>query len=165
MRVSENSHFLLFNMCVVADVILAVAVIAFASGTVPEFQFRIAHIGSAAYGAAVVVWFGFGRCVGDKWDRAGFLLGLPMPGPANFHAYRHREKIGKIAAGKQKEICKSHKGEQIVRKQVVGEGHLDDAYKNNKKINDSHNPSLHRDNEQNHKLRVGIGDGKNEEQT
>ena len=43
----------LLNMAVIGDMLLAVAVIAFAPGAVAEFQFRIRHIGAAADGAPV----------------------------------------------------------------------------------------------------------------
>lgn len=46
-------------MGMVVDVILAIAIIAIAAGTIPEFQIRIGNIGSAANGAAV----GIGGCV------------------------------------------------------------------------------------------------------
>ena len=74
MRVLKNSHFLLFNVFVVADVILAVAVIAVATGAVTELQLRVAHIRAATDRAAMVVILGLcliGRGVGNKGDRAG----------------------------------------------------------------------------------------------
>lgn len=56
----------LFNVGVIADVILTVAVVATAAGAVTELQLGIGNIGSSAHGAAVgVVVLAFlplGRC-------------------------------------------------------------------------------------------------------
>ena len=53
----------LLNVAVVVNVVFTVAVVAFATGAVPEFQFRIADIGSAADGTPVGVGC-FGLCLG-----------------------------------------------------------------------------------------------------
>ena len=43
----------LLNMLMITDVIFAVATIAAAAGTIPEFQIRVGCVGAAADGAAV----------------------------------------------------------------------------------------------------------------
>jgi hypothetical protein len=51
------------NMAVIADMFLAIAIVALATGAIPEFQFRIADIRSAADGAAMGIGgFGCGFC-------------------------------------------------------------------------------------------------------
>ena len=64
----------LFNMFVIIDVILTVAVVAAAAGAVTKFQLRVGHIGASANGAAMVkittAVIGFGT----EGNRAGFRL-------------------------------------------------------------------------------------------
>ena len=51
------------DMAVVADMLLAVAVIALAPGAVAELQLRVGQVRTAAYGATVGIWsLGRGDC-------------------------------------------------------------------------------------------------------
>ena len=68
-------------MFVIADMILAIAIIAIAPGTIAEFQVRVGCIRPAADGAAMVIgsfWGGHRgliRTGGGEGDDAGLLLG------------------------------------------------------------------------------------------
>ena len=95
----------LLNMAVVADMVFAVAVVAFAAGAVPEFQLRIAHIGSAADGAAVgVVCLGSGfasTAGGIKLDHLRLLCSLLPESVFYTEAPGGRQYVDHIFAEKQ----------------------------------------------------------------
>ena len=100
-------------MGVVGDVILTVTEIAITPGAVPEFQFRVGYIGSAANGTFVAEVRSFCRPV--EWNRSGlgssllrlFGSSLGFPGLG--------DQIQNILAHKQEIVAKSNQGEQIVR--------------------------------------------------
>ena len=51
-----NAPLCLFNMAVVADVVFTVAVVAVATGAIPEFQLGVTHIRSTAHRTTVGIW-------------------------------------------------------------------------------------------------------------
>ena len=94
----------------VADVILTIAMVAVAFGTVTELQFRVGHIGTAADGAFVgkILFFGSGALGGTELDRLCSVFGVlglfdntHLPG----------QQIPDILACKQQEIQKTHQRE------------------------------------------------------
>ena len=83
----------LLDVCMIADVLFTVAVIAIAAGAVTEFQFRIGHIGSTADGTLVGVGFlrfrcgaaGCTVCIGEG-NRTGFVDRLLFEKLAHLHS-------------------------------------------------------------------------------
>ena len=117
-------------MGVIADMILAVAVIAVAFGTVTEFQLRIGHICPSANCAAVGVGdgllFAMGGIAVGEGDRTGFLLGLcGSDCPIAAGSPCRRQQIQYILTGKQQEICESDQWKQIGWEQVYRVGHVE----------------------------------------
>ena len=157
----------LFNMGVVIDVVLAVAMVTLAPGAVAEFQLRIGHIRAAADGAFVGVG-GFGRChrclvgtgvgEGDGFGFLRFLGSSPEEAPG-VHPPGHGEYIGHILAEEQEVVGKGDDGEQ-----VVGEWIHDQIEYHQEQVNQRKDPGFHRDDEQEQKLGVGIHGGVSQEQ-
>ena len=112
-------------MSVIIDMVLAVAMVALAPGTVAELQFRISHIGAAADGAFVGVGrLGLGHrgLVGaGVGERDGLCfwggLGILPEKPPGVHSPGHGEDIENILT-KEQEIV----GQGDDREQIVGEG-------------------------------------------
>ena len=97
-------------MGVIADMILAVAVITLAAGAVTEFQLRVGGVGSAADGAFVgVVCFGFGvggligtgGREGDDFAPGGGLSG----GPSGVGPPAQRKNIDHIFSEEQEIVA------------------------------------------------------------
>ena len=88
----------------IVDVVLAVAMIAVAAGTIPEFQIGIGYIGSAANTAFMCVgcfYFSSGGFVGSgggEGNRAGFLCGFLFKQPFRVDAPSNRYHIENIFA-------------------------------------------------------------------
>ena len=109
-------------MCMIGNVILAIAEIALTPGTIPELQFRIGNIRATTDGTPMGVWrfYGSNRCLvrsgSGEWNCTGFLLlfclfpeqasGVDSPGEG--------EQIGYILAKEQEIVGKCYQGEQIV---------------------------------------------------
>ena len=157
----------LLDVAVVADVFFAVAVVAFAAGTIPEFQFRIADIRSSADGAAVGVGGFFSSSVsflvdsveGDDFcfsDRSGILGEFPLcldpPGQG-----QHVQHIGT----EEQEVV----GQGDYREQIVGEGIGDQIHQHNGQIEQCEDPGLHRNNEEQQELCIREQGGVAQEQT
>ena len=108
-------------MGVIADVILAVAVIAAAAGIVTELQFRVGQIGTAADGAFMPV----GRLDGGGAGLVGtsvgegdclrlFTAGSLAEQPSGVGLPGHGDYIAYILAKEQEVIGKGDDGEQII---------------------------------------------------
>ena len=109
----------LLNMCMITDVVFAVAVIAVAAGAITEFQLRIGHIGSAADGALVGVSF-LGNLersrtgsIGEG-DSTGLGSGLLFEKSADFDPPGQRNHIQNILAKEQEVVSQGDQREQIV---------------------------------------------------
>ena len=112
-------------MGVAADVLFAVAIIAVAPGTVPEFQLRIGKIGSAADGAFVGIrrfWLCGGGFIGSCIERDDFRLLCCFAGLTGFSQHSpeidapgRRNYIQNIAAKEQEIVGQGDDTEQIVR--------------------------------------------------
>ena len=115
----------LLNMGMIADMLLAVAVVAIAPGAVPELQIRMGNIGFSANGAAVGIGClgGGGSClIGSciEWDYLRLLLCFSSTAVMTQHAPEidapaHGNDIQDILAEEQKIVCKGNDTEQIVR--------------------------------------------------
>ena len=67
-------------MSVIVDMILAVTVVAVASGAIAEFQFRIGYICASAYSAPMgVIGMFLCRGLGRKWNGGRFSHGGFLP--------------------------------------------------------------------------------------
>lgn len=151
---------LLFNMGVVIDVILAVAEVAVATGAVAELQLGIGHIGATAYGTAVQIGGLSFFLALVKGDCSG---GPLLPGSAmSAGADRLRQQIQYILTGKQQEIGNADQREQIMREQVAHIAHINDQQN---QVKNAQEPGLYRDNEENQKLAVRIGNGEDQKQS
>ena len=149
--------FLLLNMCVVTDVVLAITVITVATGTIAELQLRIANICASAYGASVGVvrpcW-----CSGTEWN--GLSLGRCLP--LYLHSPIQRDEILDVTGHEEQIITKCHQREQVVGEVHDREAEIEHFGQYHCQINQPNDPSLNGDDEENQELAVGIGGGKGE---
>ena len=157
-------------MGMIADMLLTVAMVALAAGTVAELSVRMGHIGLSADDAAVIVrcpdgsgggFIGTGTGEGDdlRLLRGMFLLlaeqTLEIGPPGN------RDHIQHILAEEQEIVGKGNDGEQI-RGEGIGNESVDDQ----NKIDQSEDPCLYRDHKEQQEMGVGIqcGIGKKQAQ-
>ena len=105
----------LFYMCVIADMIFAVAKISVALGTIAKFQFWIAHIGSAADGASMGIGSSLFRSGLPKGNRTG------VPGSSFFsfslgdaQTPSRGKHIDQIPTAENEIVQKSYQREQVV---------------------------------------------------
>ena len=143
----------LLDMAVVADMVFAITIVALAPGTVPEFQFRIADVGSAADGAPVgiggfLLFDGFIRTgvkLDDLWlfglNRlfAEFSLCLDPPGQGKNVQY--------VLAEEQEVV-----GKRDYREQIVWEGIGEKIQHNDSQVKECKDPGFHRNDEEQQKL-------------
>ena len=112
----------LLYMRMVINMILAVAVVAVTAGTIPEFQIRVGNVGSAAYGAAVMVGSGglCGGCfVGTSLVKMNGLLviggfRLPLEKSGYIDLPGNRNHVAYIFAKEQEIVGKGNQGEQVI---------------------------------------------------
>ena len=145
-------------MDMVVDVILAVAVIAVAPGTVPELQLRVGDIGSAADPAAVGEIPGLGIGFGNKGDRAG--------GFGCFHfsgSVQEGEYITDASSHKQQVVGNRHQREQVVGKIEYGDGQVEDLRCYHYKVDKGNDPALNGNYEEDQESGIGIQGGKGEQ--
>ena len=146
-------------MLMVADMVLAVTVVALATGAIAELQFRVADISTAADGAFV----GIGRLhtgsaclvrtgVGE-WNRAAsgpiwriILLFLEQPG--SIDPPGHGKHIDNVLAEEQEIVGEAHQGHHIQRKQELGNAVCDHLHCGNCQIEHSKDPGLDRNDEE-----------------
>ena len=156
----------LLNVGMVVNVIFTVAVITVASAAVTEFQFRIGHIGSAAYAALVGIVFpggsAFGSCLGEGdgagvFHRPGFCLSAHADAPVEGN------DIHNILAEEQEIVGNGDQREQIQR-EVTCQRKLNHIINCDAQIEQSQNPGSHRDNVKQQELRIGIQGGKTDQQ-
>ena len=156
----------LLNVTVVGNVILTVAVVAFALGTVAEFQIGMFHVGASADGAFVMIG-GFYRCVGcfigtGVVKRNG-LMGLSGGGlahsPAGIDTPGSGQYIQHILAEEQEVIAQRNQGINI-----AGEG-AEQADEYNHQIKHGQDPGSYRDDEENQELCIRLHGGISQEQT
>ena len=102
-------------MGVVIDMILAIAVIAVAAGTIAEFQIGIRNIRTPTYGAAVGVRSSLlGGREGDR-SSAVRCFGTLFAHITVIGTNGRGQEIHHILAGEQQEICNANQREQVVR--------------------------------------------------
>lgn len=151
-------------MRVVADMILTVAMIAFALGAVPEFQLRVGYIRSAADIAAVGViglWGGVSRFIGGggELNHLGAGGGGFFEQPPEIDPPGRGDHIQHIAAEEQEIVGKGDK-----REDIVGEFAAKNTDQNDCQIEQRKDPCLHRDDKQQQEIGIGIHGGKAQEQ-
>ena len=146
----------------IADVIFTVAMVAVATGAVPELQFWVGNIGPAADGAAV----GIGRgLLGSSFflregDRTRFLLCIFLHSPVLPSAAgppSRRQQIQCILSCKQQEIGNTYQREQIAGEDecvIINLGY------NDYQIYNRQDPGLNRNYKENIKLAVRIHSSK-----
>ena len=155
----------LLNVRMVVDVILAVAVVPFAPGAVPEFQLRIGNIRPAAdrtsVGIGRFLWLGCRlRSLGTEGDDRGTLwLSVFAEQSHELPAPLHGNHIQHILAEEQEVVGKGNNGEQI-----VGEGVEQKVHQNDHQIQQCKNPGLYRNNEHQQERGVGVHGGIAQEQ-
>ena len=101
----QAGGFCLFHMCVIGNMILAIAEIALAPGTIPEFQLRIGAIRATADGATMGVG-GFGLLIHRNGTGGGALL-LELNFRPSFHGYQ----IQYVFAKEQEVVGNGHQRE------------------------------------------------------
>ena len=138
-------------MTVVTDVILTVAVVAVAAGAVTELQFRIGYIGASADGAAVVIIGLLG---------SGFFKRHRTGTGRSFAAYSGGDKgeqVQHIFSCENQVVQKTHQREQIVGEEY---GKIDDIDADENYIYKTQKPSFYWQNKEDHKLGIGVGGSK-----
>ena len=156
---------LLGNMCVIGDMLRAVAVVALAAGAVAEFQIGGIHIRAAADGALVGVGgldLGVGGLVaaggveGDGLALGG--MGDLLHGPAGIEPPGGGQQVPAVLAEGQEVVGQGDEGEEIVGEEI------DDTQQNHHQIDQSKDPGLHGDDEEDHELGIGEEGGISQEQ-
>ncbi len=147
----------------VGDMLLAVAVVAIAAGTVPEFQFRIGSIGSAADSAAVGVG-GLGRggrCLIGSGIEGNHLW--PVPGKILLCPFYTAPGIDPPGLGKHIQHITSKEQEIVGQgnnaEEIMGEGDGEEIQSHQHQIDQGENPGLHGNDEEQQKMGVGIHGG------
>ena len=144
------------NMAVIADMFLAIAIVALATGAIPEFQFRIADICSAADGAAVGIGgFGCGFCgfvgasiKGDNF-RPFLLNRLFLKKSSSVDPPAHGDYIQHIFAEEQEIVGQGNHGEQIVGEWIGDQIQNDDG-----QIHQSKDPCFYGNDEKQQELSI-----------
>ena len=153
-------------MGMVVDMVLTVAAVTGAAGTIAELQFRIAHIGTAADLTAVIIVSlmhrsGFPGFRSPELNHLGLLLRcfFIRPQPPG-----HGEQIQHILTGENHIIRQCHQREQIVGEihHRVAQVKYVDQLQN--QVEHRHDPSLDGNDEEDHKLAVRMGGGKQQDQ-
>jgi len=148
----------LLDMAVIRNMVLAVTVIAFAAGAIPEFQLRIGYVGATADGAAMGICrlcLGClpGLCIeGDNLGPlGGGLDGFLSEEPADLPPPGHGNHIQHILT-KEQEIV----GEGNDAEEVIGEGKGHQIHQNNGQIHQCEQPGFYRydEEQQNHFTRL-----------
>ncbi len=158
---------ILLNMTMVGNMVLAVAVIASAAGTVAELQFRVGGIGAAADSAAVRI---AGFCLaglpglGIELDDLGPMRcrfnRFPAEEPANLPPPGQRNHVQHILAEEQEVVSQGNDTEEI-----IGEGKRYQIYKHDHQVHQREQPGFHRDDEEQQELCIREHGGVAEEQT
>ena len=155
-------------MSMIADMILAVAMVAIAPGAVPEFQVRVRHISPAADGTFVGIGgfdrgggglVGAGAGEGD-YLRAGFGFALSSEEPLGIEPPADGEDIQHILAKEQEVI-----GQADDREQIGGEGIEQQTKQHDGQVKEGEDPGLHRDDEEQQETGIGVKGGVGQEQT
>ena len=145
----------------IVNVILAIAVISVAPGTVTELQFGVADIGATTYGTAM----GVSRCLFrgrtflTELDRSG-ALGLLRLALGNIG--RKGDQVQNILSRKQQEVGKANQGEQVMREEQIG---VDDLNGDQQQVNKPQEPGPNGNDKEYQKLCIGMGRGKHQKQT
>lgn len=157
-------------MGVIADVILAVTVVTVAPGAVPELQFRMGKVSSAADGTPMGVGC-LGLCgggfVGACVEGDHLRLLLPAAGLSGFAQHSaeicppgKRDYIQHVLAEEEEVIGKGYDTEQIVGKR---QGHQ--IQYNNYQVKQSKDPCFNGNEEKQQEMGIGVQRGIAEKQT
>ena len=149
-------------MHVIADMVLAVAVVTVAPGAVAEFQIRMADIGSAADSTAVVV-IGFLGCLLGIHMELDDLVSLGLGRFAEFllhlDAPASGQEIQHIHSKEQEVVGKRNDAEEI-----AGEAEGEEIQQNNRQIDQGENPGLDGNDEEEQEAGIRIHGGIAKEQ-
>ena len=155
---------LLLDVGVVADMLFTVAVIAAAAGAVAELQIRMGQVGLAANCTAVGIGSLLGGCCvilgcgGSELDDLGAGCGLTAVA-ADFIAPGSGHQVQNIAAKEQQVVGDGNDGEE-----VGGEGIGNKIIDHQTQIEQTEEPGLDRDDEEQQKMGIGIHGGETQEQ-
>ena len=152
------------NMCVIGDMLRAVAVVALAPGAVAELQVGRIHIGAAADGAFVGIGgLGLGMAgqvaaAGGEGD--GLVLGMGglFGGAPGVDAPGDGEDPDPVLAEEQEVVAQGDQAEE-----AVGEG-TEQAQKHRQQIQHRQDPSLDGDDEEDQELGIGVKGGVGQKQ-
>ena len=151
---------MLFNMCMIVDMILAITVVTVTAGTVSELQFRIGNICTAADGAPMGV-VGFFSCVISIFcsEGNGGNIALCFAGRSTmkFCSPAGGKDVLYIGAHKQKIIAQGYQREQIVGKIEYRVAHIEDGNKSQQQIKQRHDPGFDGDNKENSEFAIRVG--------
>ena len=161
--------FLFCNMVVIADMVLAVAMVSLTLGTIAELQFRIGHIRTATDGASVIIGR-FYRCgtglIGAgrrKWDRLApgllrpvFFLSAEQPGSIGTPG--HWEHILDIGAKEEEIVGDGHQREQA-EGEISGRCQVNKIKKCDDQVKQSKNPRPDGDNKEQHEMGIRVQRG------
>ena len=128
-------------MGVIADMVLAVTVVTFTAGAIPEFQLRIGYISTTADGAFVGIggFCGSGRCLvragrgkGNDLGLSLFTLFLTLKEPSGICLPGNRDEVQYILTEEQEVVGKGNKGEKIDGKKR--KGHAENVQKSHYQV-------------------------------
>ena len=150
----------------VADVVLAVAMVAAAAGAIPEFQVGMGDVRSSAYGALMGVGCldggdaGFiGACAGEGDSLGplgcGGVLFLLAEKPPGIGPPGHGDYIDDIFAEEQEIVGNGHEGEQAVREESRG-GEQGKLSEGEDQVKQGEDPCLHGDDEEQQEMGIGV---------
>lgn len=157
--------FLLLNVGVIIDVVLAVAEVALAAGAIPELQLRIGYISPAADCAAVDVrgmLLHGGTVELDRLFLDRLLLLFPEQ-TAQLDPPGEGDDVGNIFSKEQEIVRDRHKGEQAVGEQTGG-SEKGNAVDRQRQIDQRKDPGLDRNDIQQQEPGIGIHSGKAQKQ-
>ena len=150
-------------MGVIADMILAIAVVAVAAGAIAEFQFRVRDICASADGAAVGIvrlCRGSALTSGERNGLAGcrFMVDRPALAP-QLCPPGQGQQIGYFAAKKQEIVQQADQREQRMGQQVDGIAHIKHIDAHHDQIEQRHDPRPDGNDKENKELTIRIAGG------
>ena len=156
-------------MGMVADMILAVAMVAVAPGAITELQIRMAHIGTAADGAFMIISLLLGSASAGELDGlSGRLLGrislrlLFLSG--SLHPPGQRQHILDVSAKEQEIVCQRHQGEQIIREQEIRRRQRQHLIRGDAQIEQRKDPRPHGNDKEQQEVGIRVQGGIAQEQ-
>ena len=153
----------LLDMGVIGDMVFAIAVITVTPGAVPELQIRMGDIRGTADSAPVGVGssgYSGGSLIGTCIKGNGLVLSVgggilcTLSCPSCIDSPGDRKYIGHIGAEEQEIVGQGDQAEEI-----IGEGGGEEIHSHHHQVDQSEDPGLHGDDEEEQEVGIGIHGG------